>query len=69
MSRADDFQRHAEKCQSMAALESDRAFRLSWLGIARSWLFLLEQERRQDAGGFAMDRAAASLKDRRRQFH
>lgn len=46
MSKAEEFQRHAEKCQELAEREANPDFRSSWLGIARSWLFLLEQERR-----------------------
>jgi hypothetical protein len=49
MSKADEFQRHAEKCQEMATREPEPGFRSSWLGMARTWLFLLEQERRWSA--------------------
>jgi hypothetical protein len=51
MSKAEEFQRHAEKCQEMATREADPGFRSSWLGMARTWLFLLEQERRWNADG------------------
>jgi hypothetical protein len=46
MSKAEEFQRHAERCQELAAAEANPGFRSSWLVMARSWLFLLEQERR-----------------------
>jgi hypothetical protein len=49
MSKAEEFQKHAEKCQELAAAEANPNFRSSWRVMARSWLFLLEQERRFSA--------------------
>jgi hypothetical protein len=67
MSKAEEFQRHAEKCQDLAAAEANPDFRSSWLVMARSWLFLLEQERRLSAEH--IDRISRFDREPSRQFH
>jgi hypothetical protein len=67
MSKAEEFQRHAEKCQELAAAEPDPGFRSSWLVMARSWLFLLEQERRFSTQH--LDQRPRFGREPRQQFH
>ncbi len=67
MSKAEEFQRHAEKCQELAATEAHPGFRSSWLVMARSWLFLLEQERRFSSE--YIDRVSRVGREVPRQFH
>jgi hypothetical protein len=67
MSKAEQFQRHAEKCQDLAAAEANPDFRSSWLVMARSWLFLLEQERRLSSE--YIDRVSRVGREVPPQFH
>jgi hypothetical protein len=67
MSKAEEFQRHAEKCQDLAAAEANPDFRSSWLVMARSWLFLLEQERRLSTEH--IDLISRFDREPSRQFH
>jgi hypothetical protein len=67
MNKAEEFQKHAEKCQDLAATEANPDFRSSWLVMARSWLFLLEQERRLSTE--YIDRISRIGREPPRQFH
>ncbi len=67
MAKAEEFQKHAEKCQDLAAAEANPDFRSSWLVMARSWLFLLEQERRLSTE--YIDRVSRFGRESPRQFH
>jgi len=44
MSNAEDYARHAEECQNMAACVRGEAEKVAWLKLAESWLKVMRTE-------------------------